>query len=177
MVPHAGLVYSGQLAASVFNRLKIPGLVIVLGPEAHAARGSNWAVSPHDAWSIPGATIPSDPDLARALAEAIPGLQLDAAAHRQSTRSRSSCRSWPGSRPATRVVGLAIGGGDWEHCRRFAHGLAEVIRGLPEPPLLLISSDMNHFATDRENRRLDEIALAGPGAARPRPPAGDRHRA
>ncbi len=27
------------------------------------------------------------------------------------------------------------------------------------PPLLLISSDMNHFATDEENRRLDAIAL------------------
>src|SRR5205823_6322698 len=61
---------------------------------------------------------------------------------------------------ATLVVGLAIGGGDWEHCQQFAHGLAEVIRQLPEPPLLLISSDMNHFATDRENRLLDEIALA-----------------
>ena len=28
-----------------------------------------------------------------------------------------------------------------------------------EPPLLLISSDMNHFATDAETRRLDEMAL------------------
>jgi len=26
--------------------------------------------------------------------------------------------------------------------------------------LLVISSDMNHFATDQENRRLDEMALA-----------------
>src|SRR5262249_52156906 len=30
MVPHAGLVYSGKLAASVFNRVRIPELVIVL---------------------------------------------------------------------------------------------------------------------------------------------------
>ena len=29
----------------------------------------------------------------------------------------------------------------------------------PEPPLLLISSDMNHFASDEATRRLDEMAL------------------
>ena len=30
---------------------------------------------------------------------------------------------------------------------------------MPEPPLLVISSDMNHYASDAENRRLDAIAL------------------
>ena len=34
-----------------------------------------------------------------------------------------------------------------------------VLDQLETPPLLLISSDMNHFATDTENRRLDEMAL------------------
>jgi AmmeMemoRadiSam system protein B len=42
----------------------------------------------------------------------------------------------------------------------MAAGLANMIRSLPAPPLLVISSDMNHFASDAENRRLDEIALA-----------------
>jgi len=35
-----------------------------------------------------------------------------------------------------------------------------VLRDMPEPPLLLISSDMNHFASDAATRRLDEKALA-----------------
>jgi AmmeMemoRadiSam system protein B len=158
MVPHAGLAYSGQIAASVFNRLRIPSLVLVLGPK-HTRDGVNWAVAPHDVWSIPGATIASDPALARALAEAIPGLELDAAAHRNEHAIEVELPFLARLAPATRVVGLAIGGGDWEHCVRFADGLARVIRGLAEPPLLLISSDMNHFANDHENRRLDEIAL------------------
>jgi AmmeMemoRadiSam system protein B len=34
-----------------------------------------------------------------------------------------------------------------------------VLRERDDKPLLLISSDMNHFATDAENRRLDEVAL------------------
>src|SRR6185312_9644591 len=61
--------------------------------------------------------------------------------------------------PHSKVVGIAVGGGNWEGCQRFAQGLSDVLRRLPVAPLLLISSDMNHFATDAANRRLDEIAL------------------
>jgi len=62
--------------------------------------------------------------------------------------------------PETKVVGIAIGHADLAGCRRFANGLASVLRHLDPPPLLLISSDMNHFATDAETRRLDGLALA-----------------
>jgi AmmeMemoRadiSam system protein B len=36
----------------------------------------------------------------------------------------------------------------------------KVIEGMEERPLLVISSDMNHYASDAETRRLDEMALA-----------------
>src|SRR5206468_858588 len=51
--------------------------------------------------------------------------------------------------------------------RKFAAGLADVVRRLPSPPLLLISSDMNHFANDRDTRLLDETALAAMGRLDP----------
>src|SRR5204862_412971 len=62
--------------------------------------------------------------------------------------------------PESKVLGITIGQGDLDSCRRFAAGLAEVVRGRAEKPLLLISSDMNHFASDAENRRLDAVAVA-----------------
>ena len=62
--------------------------------------------------------------------------------------------------PNSRVVGIALGGGNLERCEQFAEGLIKVIRELEEPPLLLISSDMNHYASDEENRQLDALALA-----------------
>ena len=53
-----------------------------------------------------------------------------------------------------------MGATDLERCREFADGLAKVLRRQRPKPLLVISSDMNHYANDAENRRLDEIALA-----------------
>ncbi len=158
MVPHAGLIYSGPLAAAVFNRLEIPETVLVLGPK-HTRYGVNWAVAPCEAWSIPGATVASDPALAQALAASITGLTLDAAAHQYEHAIEVELPFLAKLAPQVRVVGITLGAASWEHCQRFAAQLAEVLRALPKRPLLVISSDMNHFATDRENRRLDEIAL------------------
>jgi AmmeMemoRadiSam system protein B/AmmeMemoRadiSam system protein A len=159
LVPHAGLAYSGRIAAAVLKRLRIPRTVIVLGPK-HTPLGVDWAVAPHQTWSIPGRTVASDPELARRLAEGIPGLELDAAAHQVEHAIEVELPFLAALAPESRVVGIAVGDGDWESCCRFSEGLASVLRQQEELPLLVVSSDMNHFATDSENRRLDELALA-----------------
>ena len=158
MVPHAGLKYSGQIAADVFRRIKIPETVIVIGPK-HTRMGVQWAVAPNEAWSIPGATIQSDVELAKQLAEELPGFELDAGAHRNEHAIEVELPFLAKLAPQTKVVGIAIGGGNFETCQEIATGLAKVMRAQRKKPLLVISSDMNHFATDEENRRLDEMAM------------------
>jgi AmmeMemoRadiSam system protein B/AmmeMemoRadiSam system protein A len=159
MVPHAGLIYSAHIAAGLLKRLRIPGTVIVIGPK-HTPLGVDWAVAPHQTWAFPGGRLESDFDLAQKLAAAIPGLELDAAAHRNEHAIEVELPILARLGPKTRVVGIAIGAGDLESCRRFAAGLAGVLKECEERPLLLISSDMNHYANDAETRRLDAIALA-----------------
>jgi len=158
MVPHAGLVYSGKIAADVLKRINIPTRVIVLGPK-HTASGVEWAVAPQAEWSIPGAKIAADRELAEQLCQQISGLQLDAAAHVQEHAIEVELPFLARLAPQAKVTGIAFGQANLAQCLRIAAGLANVIRTLPEPPLLVISSDMNHFASDAENRRLDEIAL------------------
>jgi AmmeMemoRadiSam system protein B/AmmeMemoRadiSam system protein A len=159
MVPHAGLEYSGRIAAAVFRRVEIPDVVIVFGPR-HTRAGVEWAVAPHDAWSIPGATIASDPALAQELAAAIPDLHLDALAHQREHSIEVQLPFLARLAPQTRVVGITLGAGSLERCRLFASGLAEVLRRQVNQPLLVISSDLNHYSSDTENRRLDALALA-----------------
>lgn len=158
MVPHAGLVYSGRIAANVLKRVAIPPTVIVLGPK-HTSWGVDWAVAPQQAWALPGRSVASDPELARQLAGAIPGLELDALAHQHEHGIEVELPFLAHLAPDVCVVGIAIGGGDYDDCLQFAEGLAAVVQKQPQPPLLLISSDMNHYATDAENRRLDALAL------------------
>jgi AmmeMemoRadiSam system protein B len=159
MIPHAGWAYSGRIAADVLKRLRVPRTVIVLGPN-HTGRGMDWAVAPHQTWALPGGTLAADFLLARQLCQAIPGLEMDAVAHQHEHAIEVELPLLARLAPECRVVGISILHGDLEGCRRFAHGLADLIRGREDKPLLLISSDMNHFASDAETRRLDGLALA-----------------
>jgi AmmeMemoRadiSam system protein B/AmmeMemoRadiSam system protein A len=160
MVPHAGLVYSGRIAAAVLKRIQIPNTVIILGPK-HTPYGMEWALAPQQTWAMPGFEVESDLKLARQLTQAIDGLELDALAHRQEHAIEVELPFIGKLAPAAKVVGIAIGSDtEYEECVRFAEGLASVLRERNDKPLLVISSDMNHFATDSETRRLDELAIA-----------------
>lgn len=159
MLPHAGYRFSGRIAAQTLAQVEIPDTVIVIGPK-HTPLGVDWAVAPHDVWQLPGRSMRSDVELARRLAAAVPNLQLDAAAHQQEHAIEVELPLLARLAPQARVVGIVMGTASLEACLEFGERLAEVIRSLPSPPLLIISSDMNHFAPDRQTRELDALALA-----------------
>ncbi len=158
LVPHAGLRFSGQIAADVLKRIEIPQTVIILGPK-HTPHGMEWAVAPHQTWNLATGMIESDFMLARKLAQTIPGLEMDAVAHQREHAIEVELPLIARLAPGSRVVGIVLEPTDLASCKRFAHGLAEVVGACVTRPLLLISSDMNHFATDDENRRLDSLAM------------------
>lgn len=158
MVPHAGLQYSGRIAGEVFRRVRIPESVIIIGPR-HTRNGVDLAVAPNAEWELPGQIVASDIALAKAIIAGIPGLQFDAAAHAAEHSIEMELPFLARLAPQARIVGITIGSASLEQCLAIGRQLADVIRKLPVQPLLVISSDMNHFATDTENRRLDELAL------------------
>jgi AmmeMemoRadiSam system radical SAM enzyme/AmmeMemoRadiSam system protein B/AmmeMemoRadiSam system protein A len=158
LVPHAGLIYSGRVAADVWRRTRLPERVLIIGPK-HTHHGVDWAVAPHESWSLPGGSIAADPELAALLSERVAGWQIDAAAHAQEHAIEVELPFLHRLAPQTKVTGVALGPASLPQCLQFAQGLAAVLRSLREPPLLVISSDMNHFASEAENRRLDRLAL------------------
>jgi AmmeMemoRadiSam system radical SAM enzyme/AmmeMemoRadiSam system protein B/AmmeMemoRadiSam system protein A len=158
LVPHAGWVYSGRLAAAVLSRVKIPERVVIFAPRHHG-EGPGWAVAPYRRWLIPGGQVAGDIDLARQLAGAVKGLELDSRPHRREHAIEVQLPILHRLAPQSRVVGITIGPGDLPGLRRFAEQLAGLLAGLPERPLLVISSDMNHFADESRTRSLDRLAL------------------
>lgn len=158
MVPHAGWKYSGRLAAAVLSRIRFPSRVIIFCPR-HRGPGPDWAVAPHQTWAVPGGKVDADPDLARRMAAAVAGLELDAGAHQVEHAIEVQLPILARLAPDARVVGVAMHGGDYPSLQRFAEQLAAVLRDLPERPLLLISTDMSHRLNDAQARRVDRLAL------------------
>src|SRR5260370_34999746 len=111
MVPHAGLKYSGRVAAKVLQRVQIPGTVIVLGP-TRTRLGVEGAVAPQQTWALPGLEVASDFLLARRLCQAIAGLEMDAAAHSREHAIEVEVPFLARLAPQSKVVGIAVGQGD-----------------------------------------------------------------
>ena len=158
MVPHAGWVYSGHLAAAVLKRVEIPEQVVILCPKHHPG-GAVWAVAPHRHWRFPGGEVLSDTALAAQLADAVDGLTLDGEAHREEHAIEVQLPLIARLAPHARVVGISVGQKSLDDALQFASQMAGVLRQLPNRPLLVISSDMNHFADDAMTRRVDRLAI------------------
>lgn len=158
MVPHAGWIYSGRLAARVLNRVAIPDRVIVFAPK-HNRVGADWAVAPHRAWALPSGEVSSDPELAAALAEKVTLMELDAAAHIPEHSIEVQLPILSRLAPSARVVGVVLHGGDLDAIQRSADELAALLSGMRKRPLLVVSTDMNHYADETTTRRVDRMAL------------------
>lgn len=159
MVPHAGLRFSGAVAATVWNAIDFPRSLLLIGPK-HTPLGVDWAVSPHPQWLVgQQATLQADLELSHRIAEQVHGMKLDAAAHRREHAIEIELPFIHYLAPTTKIAAIVMQSTDWEHIARAAKELANLLRSLDEMPLLAISSDMNHFADDAETRRRDRLAL------------------
>src|SRR5215475_5966204 len=79
LIPHAGYVYSGQVAGAVFARIELPRKILILGVR-HFPRGENAAILGEGAWRTPLGDVPIDAQLAQKLKEECPLLREDAVA-------------------------------------------------------------------------------------------------
>lgn len=161
MVPHAGIKFSGRVAARVWRSLEEPESrpMIIISPK-HTANGVNWSVCPFGSWRLSQTTsIAGDAEFAKQIAEAVTPLQLDASAHQEEHGIEVQLPFLERVAPECKVVGLALNGGSWEDIQAAAAEFAGFLKSLEQMPLLVISSDMNHYAPDEENRRRDRMAL------------------
>ena len=167
LVPHAGWIYSGKLAMSVLSRVKIPSRVIVFAPK-HRPEGEAWGVAPNLEWDFGTGRLASDPDLADALVRAVPRFRLDSLGHRREHAIEVLLPMIARLAPETKVVGAVFGYGSEEDLFQGADQFAKLYESLPEKPLLIISSDMNHYESRERTEVLDQMALDALETLRPR---------
>lgn len=161
MLPHAGWVFCGATIGMTLARVAVPESVIVVGPR-HTPYGANWSVAPEDAWAIPGGEVPVDRALADRLNELVPYMQVEPMAHRMEHGCEVLLPFLLRKNPAVKVVPVVMGSAGYAETTLLAQGLAAAVRerrAAGGEVLLVVSSDMNHFAPEAENRRLDALAL------------------
>lgn len=156
LVPHAGLIYSGALAARAYNRLR-SGLeqvqrIVLLGP-SHRFPLQGIAALDADEWQTPLGIVEVDRRFNEALVTA--GWAVyENRAHAQEHCLEVQLPFLQCLSAELPVVPLGVGQGDPQL-------LANLLRELLADPsnLLVVSSDLSHFHDYSSARQIDQLTL------------------
>lgn len=160
LLPHAGHIYCGRVIGQTLARCRLPERLILLCPN-HTGNGAELAVWPSGNWHTPLGPVPVDEELAAALL-AMPGYEADPTAHLHEHSLEVLLPFLQRHTPGCRIAPVRVSCGP-ELLQEGATGLARVLLAFAGQGVsvgLVISSDMNHYAPEDENRRRDVTALA-----------------
>jgi len=178
IAPHAGYIYSGSVAGAVYSQLDIPASCVILGPN-HTGKGHPLAIMASTTWQTPLGEVTPDRELGAQLLRRFPLMAEDSAAHRSEhaievqlpflqVRSQAQHKSQhkpehKSERPESKIVPIAIGTSDFDVLSEMGRALADVIaerqKDRHEKVLMVASSDMNHYESDRITRVKDRMAI------------------
>ena len=162
VVPHAGLMYSGQCAAIVWAQLEIPATVVILAPN-HTGRSTS--IGGASLWrsgcfATPIGDVPIAEEFASALEARCELVEHDPLAHRREHAIEVELPFLRTLVPDASIVPLVLAWDDWSRCRELGQHLAALVQEWDHDVLLVASSDMTHFESASAAEQKDRRALA-----------------
>lgn len=159
VAPHAGLMYSGPVAAHAYRLLRDRpiDLVVVVGP-SHFAAFDGVFVYPSGAFATPFGPAQIDEACAAALVAASPIVRENTAAHGREHSLEMQLPFVKHLAPDACIVPLMMGLQHPETARALGDALATVLRPRPHT-LLIASTDLSHYHDAATAARLDGIVI------------------
>jgi AmmeMemoRadiSam system protein B len=157
VVPHAGYVYSGPVAASAYQRLAPVGhrisRVVLLGP-SHRVAFRGMALSTADAFATPLGAVPLD---RAAISSCVgrPGVVVNDAAHAHEHSLEVQLPFLQSVLPSFELVPVVVGDASADEVA----GLLEHLWGGTET-LIVVSTDLSHYLAYDDAVRLDARTAA-----------------
>ncbi|MGD2249010.1 MAG: AmmeMemoRadiSam system protein B [Candidatus Methanofastidiosia archaeon] len=147
LVPHAGYVYSGKVAAYTYKEMKkqLPHTFVVIGPN-HTRLGSQVAIMTEGGWETPLGIMDIDTELATKIFKECEILDDDSTAHLQehSIEVQLPFIQYIGGK---KFVPISLGMQDAETAKEVGAAIADAVQSLsPSPSVgIVASSDLTHF--------------------------------
>ena len=159
VVPHAGYIYSGPIAAWVYSRIEKSNYII-LGPN-HSGMGSQFALMKKGLWKTPLGEVAIHEEVAEKILKECRIIEYDVIAHQYEHsievqlpflqyRYGSDFKFVPITILNEFADDLLL-----ENCRLIGKAIANVIRREKEKWIILASSDFSHYVPQKTAKRVD----------------------
>ncbi len=157
-VPHAGLRYSGPVAAHAYRLLdeQTFDVAVLVGP-SHFVAFDGVALPPEDGFETPLGVVRVDGDLAAALMRATPVVRVHPGAHGHEHSLEMQLPFLQRVAPGLPIVPLLMGAQDAAAVGVLTQALASSLA--ERRPLLVASTDLSHYHDAGTAARLDGVVL------------------
>ena len=155
VVPHAGYVYSGGVAAKVYASIQGAPTFVILGPK-HNWEGSGVAVSTQP-WQTPLGTVDVDHELIDLIPPGI--IDHDETAHRREHSIEVQLPFLQFFFQDFKIVPIAIGLQDYETVREVAGELTIALEKYDKRVIIVASSDFTHYEPAEVAKSKDGLLI------------------
>lgn len=159
--PHAGLQFSGPIAAHGYARLAergVPETVVLLGPD-HQRLGSAVAAAPHDAWQTPLGTVEIDDALRSEIVERSDASRMDGRGHEREHSLEVQLPFLQYWDRTPEIVPITVATRDSTTCTTLGESIAAAVESLERDVTVIASTDLTHYEPPSVAKSADEPVI------------------
>ncbi|MCX5693923.1 MAG: AmmeMemoRadiSam system protein B [Candidatus Omnitrophica bacterium] len=160
VLPHAGYVYSGKVAAYTISGIKIKSTVVLLGPN-HTGMGATFSIMPQGIWQTPLGNIEIDSKLAGLFLNKSRHLEADNLAHLEEHSLEVELPILQYCEKDFKIIPIAVKTDDLSALNQVAQDLASVVmeNNLISSVMFVASSDLTHYESQEAAKVKDMSAI------------------
>jgi len=157
--PHAGYIYSGRVAAAVFASVIVPEMAIILGP-SHRGIGPLFALQVEGSWRTPLGDTPIASSLTKKIIKHTSLAENDPRAHNLEHSLEVQIPFLQFFRPDIAIVPVCVSHeADLASLEEFGQAIAAAVKEEGKEVLLVASTDMSHYISQKEAEHKDFLAI------------------
>lgn len=158
--PHAGYVYSGEVAGAVYSKIKPKEIYLLLGPN-HTGYGSDISLMTEGDWEIPLGKISIHSEFAKKIVEKCSLTNNDIKAHFYEHSLEVQLPFIFVHNPQAKIVPITLKMLSLKECLLLAQAIADAVNSLKikEKLIIVSSTDMSHYLPDDLSRKIDALAI------------------
>lgn len=156
--PHAGYIYSGRVAGSVFSKINVPDTVVILAPN-HTGYGTDFSIWPEGSWNTPLGETSIDGDLTDRIVSDCDLVEEDYDAHMHEHSAEVILPFLQYCNPNVKIVVIVVRSRSLDGLKKVGKSISSIVKNFCPETLVVASSDMTHQEPEKSANMKDKIAI------------------
>ncbi len=158
ILPHAGYIYSGPVAAAAVSRIQPKDNFVILGPN-HTGMGKPFSIMTEGTWQTPLGNVEIDSELAKKILASSRYLEEDSGAHRFEHSIEVQLPFLQYFKENIKLVPIVLSQAPGKAYKEIGRGIAKAIKESGREVVIIASSDMTHYEPQAQAQEKDSQAI------------------